>query len=241
MHPSSPDDPGDPILTTREAAKLLGIAISTAQLWIENGLLPAWKTPGGHRRVRWSDVSALLRERAGIPNRAPAPEAAEFLPAAARPLSDNEQARLEALRASKLVGSGAEAVFDRLTWLATQVTDCPIAFLSLVTAKRQWFKSQVGIVLPEVAREDAFCNHTIAQDGPMVVPDARLDARFRDNALVTGAPHLRFYAGFPLAGRDGHRLGALCVMDREPRRLRERELRALGELAAIAAEEIRRR
>ncbi|WP_312554326.1 helix-turn-helix domain-containing protein, partial [Massilia sp.] len=55
----------DPILTTREAAALLGIAVSTAQQWIENGALPAWKTPGGHRRVRLSAVSALLRERAG--------------------------------------------------------------------------------------------------------------------------------------------------------------------------------
>ena len=75
----------------------------------------------------------------------------------------------------------------------------------------------------------------------MMVPDALLDVRVRDSALVSGEPHVRFYAGFPLADGKGHRLGALCVMDREPRRLRERELRALGELAAIAAEEIRRR
>jgi excisionase family DNA binding protein len=152
MHPSSPDDPGDPILTTREAAKLLGIAVSTAQLWIENGLLPAWKTPGGHRRVRWSDVSALLRERAGIPNPAPAPDAADFLPAAARPLPDNEQARLEALRASKLVGSGAEAVFDRLTWRAKTHSAttrsprtgrwwCPMRSLTHAFATTRWSRA----------------------------------------------------------------------------------------------------
>jgi GAF domain-containing protein len=73
------------------------------------------------------------------------------------------------------------------------------------------------------------------------VPDTLLDARFRDNPLVTGTPFVRFYAGFPLADGGGFRLGALCVMDHEPRLLRERELRALEELTAIAAEEIRRR
>jgi GAF domain-containing protein len=132
-------------------------------------------------------------------------------------------------------------VFDRLTWLATQVTGCPIALISLVTARRQWFKSRSGIGLPQTPRGDAFCSHTIAGSGPLVVPDALLDARFRDNPLVTGTPFVRFYAGFPLADGGGFRLGALCVMDHEPRLLRERELRALEELTAIAAEEIRRR
>ena len=236
---TNPDQADDPILTTREAAGLLGIAVSTAQQWIENGVLPAWKTPGGHRRVRLSDVSALLRERKGAG--APGVDAGDFLPDAACALPGREHARLMALHATGLVDSAAEAVFDRLTWLATQVTDCPIALLSLVTARRQWLKSRVGLALPETAREDAFCSHTIAQDAPLVVPDALLDPRFRHNPLVEGAPHLRFYAGFPLVDAKGHRLGALCVMDREPRRLREREMRALAELSAIATEEIRRR
>ena len=234
-----PDGGDDPILTTREAAKLLGIAVSTAQQWIENGALPAWKTPGGHRRVRLSDVSALLRERAGAG--AHAGDADDFLPDAACALPGHEHARLIALRATGLLGSEAEAVFDRLTWLATQVTDCPIALLSLVTARRQWRKSHVGFDVPQSAREDAFCSHTIAQDTPLVVPDALLDARFRHNPLVTGEPQLRFYAGFPLVDAKGYRLGALCVMDGEPRRLREREMRALRELALLASDEVQRR
>jgi excisionase family DNA binding protein len=236
-----PDNEDDPVLTTREAGKLLGIAVSTAQQWIENGLLPAWKTPGGHRRVRLSDVSALLRARAGRKPLGGVADPEDFVPDPACAEPGQEHARLRALRVSGLLDSEAEAVFDRLTWLASQLTECPIALLSLVTARRQWFKSRVGIDLPQTAREDAFCSHTIAQDGPLVVPDTLLDPRFRHNPLVTGAPHLRFYAGFPLADAQGFRLGALCVMDSEPRRLRERELRALGELAAIAAEEIRRR
>lgn len=104
------------------------------------------------------------------------------------------------------------------------------------TWHRQW-----GRPGPQTAREDAFCGHTIEQSGPLVVPDALLDARFRNHPLVVGEPHLRFYAGFPLVDGQGFRLGALCVMDSEPRRLRECEMRALEELTAIAAEEIRRR
>ena len=237
---SEPSD--DPILTTREAARLLGIAVSTAQQWIEHGLLPAWKTPGGHRRVRLSAVSALLRERAGLAPLAPALPVPANAPADdAHALPDNETERLAALDATGLVGSGAEAVFDRLTWLATQVTDSPIAMLTLVDEHRQWFKSRVGIGFTETPREMAFCSHTILGGEPMMVADTRLDGRFRENPMVTGAPHIRFYAGVPLVDAKGYRLGALCVMDREPRRLRQRELRALGELADIAAEEIRRR
>ena len=240
---SSHPDGDDQILTTREAAKLLGIAVSTAQQWIENGALPAWKTPGGHRRVRLADVSALQRARTGLPRDGGGGGAdpLDFLPDAGSALPNREYARLNALRATGLLDSEAETVFDRLTWLATQLTGCPIALLSLVTARRQWFKSRSGIGLAQTPREDAFCSHTIAGSGPLVVPDALLDARFRDNPLVTGAPFVRFYAGFPLTDGGGFRLGALCVMDHEPRLLRERELRALEELTAIAAEEIRRR
>lgn len=240
MVTSFPGASGDPVLTTREAARLLGIAVSTAQLWIESGALPAWKTPGGHRRVRLSDVSALLRERAGLPD-LPGPPGLPPQPGIAAPPPGQERARLAALHASGLEGRPAEAVFDRLAWLATEVTDCPIAVLALVGARRQWFKSRVGIALAQLPRDDALCSHTIKQDGPLLVPDVQQDGRFRDSALVQGEPQVRFYAGFPLADAQGYRLGALCVMDREPRRLRARELRALGELAAIAAGEIRRR
>jgi excisionase family DNA binding protein len=238
MHSSRPDDSGDPVLTTREVAELLGIAVSTVQLWIENGALPAWKTPGGHRRVRLSAVSALLRARAGLK---PVGEPGDFPAPPAGALPGQERARLIALQATGLVNSPAEPVFDRLTWLAAEVTGCPIALLTLVTARRLWLKSRVGVVQQEAPRDDAFCSYTIGQDGPLMVVDAQLDTRFRDNPLVAGEPHVRFYAGFPLVDSKGHRLGALCVMDHEPRRLRARELRSLGELAAIAAEEIRRR
>ena len=244
---ASPND-DDPILTTREAARLLGVAVSTAQIWMESGALPAWKTPGGHRRAHLSAVQRLLAQQAEARTVVKAsgkvpPLTGEFLadPAPDYPTPPNEARRLAALSAAGLLDTPAEQVFDRLAWLATHATECPMALLTLLSAQRQWFKSRVGMHERETPRAQAFCNHTIMQENLFVVEDAHADPRFADNPLVTGAPHIRFYAGFPLRDADGLALGALCVLDSEPRRLRERELRALRELAAIATDEIRRR
>lgn len=237
-----PDD--DPILTTREAARLLGVAVSTAQSWMEGGALPTWKTPGGHRRVRLSAVTQLMqRQQADHPVLEAAPLSGEFVPdpAPAYPVPRDEARRLAALAATRLMDSPQEEVFDRVTWLASHVSDCPMALLTLLSGRRQWFKSRIGVEARETPREVAFCSHAIMQDGPFVVEDAGADPRFAANPLVTGAPHIRFYAGYPVLDANGMALGSLCVLDREPRRLRERELRALRELAAIASDEIRRR
>lgn len=229
----------DPVLTTRAAARLLGVAVSTAQLWIESGALDGWKTPGGHRRVHLSAVARLLERRAALA----LPLDPEFLPLArpAYPVPDDEAARLAALAASGLVDSAPEEVFDRVTRLAGQLTGCPMAALSLLTSSRQWFKSRVGIGAAETPREFAFCSHAILEEGPFVVEDALRDPRFERNPLVTGEPHIRFYGAVPLVDARGRRLGALCVLDSAPRRLSAAERRALGELAAIASDEIGRR
>jgi excisionase family DNA binding protein len=246
------EDSDDPVLTTAAAARLLGVAVSTTQLWLESGALPSWKTPGGHRRVRLSAVTRLLADKAG---RAPAqagpgadPESRpelrpEFQPnfAPGHPMPRDEKARLAAVAASGLVDSAPEPVFDRLTWLATQVTDCPMALVTVLTSRRQWFKSRIGVDLAETPRDWAFCSHAIVQEEPLMVEDATRDVRFAANPLVTGPLHVRFYAGVPLVDAGGHPLGTLCVLDREPRRLRAREIKALQELAAIAVEELRRR
>jgi excisionase family DNA binding protein len=241
----------DSVLTTRATAELLGVAVSTAQLWIENGAIPSWKTPGGHRRVRLSAVKRLMEQRSGetaptADAKAAAPKAAssvEFLPAPAPlyPVAHDEAERLLALDAAHIVDTAPESVFDRLTWLASQVTDSPMALISLLTSRRQWFKSRVGVEVSETPRDWAFCSHAILQNGLFVVEDAARDPRFRDNPLVVGEPHIRFYAAFPLLDGSGQPLGTLCVLDREPRKLRDREVRALRELAALTSEEIQRR
>lgn len=232
----------DPILTTRQAAHLLGVAVSTAQLWMESGALPAWKTPGGHRRVRLSAVR-LLQAQQGAADKAPG-EAAGMasLPVPVPvPVPAAAPQDAEALSGHALLGTPPEEVFDRLARLAAQVTDCPMALVTVLAGQRQWFKARVGLDLRETPRDWAFCKQALASGEAFVVSDAAKDARFAANPLVTRSPHVRFYAGVPLEDAQARRFGTLCVLDREPRRLRERELRALHELAAIASEEVKRR
>ena len=225
----------DPILTTREAAHLLGVAVSTTQIWMESGALPAWKTPGGHRRVRLSAVRQLQAQQQDAGTLAAEPDGAVSAPAP-EPLP-----AFEALASHALLDTPPEETFDRLVRLAAHVTECPMALLTVLTTQRQWFKARIGIDLRETPREWAFCNQALATGDAFVVSDAARDGRFAANPLVTRAPHVRFYAGVPLEDAQGRRFGTLCVLDREPRRLREREMRALRELAAIASDEMKRR
>jgi len=246
MSSTLPSGDDDPVLTTASAARLLGVAVSTTQLWLESGALPSWKTPGGHRRVRLSAVMQLLAAkdgRAELPALPAAPADPEFkpVPAWGYPQPSDERSRLAAVEATGLVDSAPEPVFDRLTRLATQVTDCPMALITLLTSRRQWFKSRIGVELAETPRDWAFCSHAIVRETPLMVEDAQRDPRFAANPLVTGDLQVRFYAGVPLRDANGHVLGTLCVLDREPRRLRGREIEALQALAAIATDELRRR
>jgi len=226
----------DNILTTTAAARLLGVATSTVQMWMESGALASWKTPGGHRRTHRADVDRLL---ARLPGRAAIPTE-EFTPRPqpGYPVGRDEAGRLLALAAAGLVDTPAEPRFDRIVRLAAQVTGSPIALVSLLTSTRQWFKARVGLAAQETPREWAFCSHAVLHDAPFVVEDAAADPRFRDNPLVQEEPRIRFYAGVPLRDRAGEALGTLCVIDREPRKLRAAELQALMDLAAIAADEI---
>ena len=158
------------------------------------------------------------------------------------PKPHNEAQRLDTLRGYKILDTKREDSFDDLTRIASQICGTPMALVSLVDDERQWFKSAVGLDASETSRELAFCAHAILQDKVFEVPDAHSDIRFHDNALVTGAPHLRFYAGAPLQTPDGHALGTLCVLDRTPRKLSDDQKAALEALArqAMAQMELRK-
>jgi diguanylate cyclase (GGDEF)-like protein len=145
----------------------------------------------------------------------------------------DEAQRLAALHATRLLGSAPEETFDRITRTAARLLDVPIALVSLVDKDRQWFKSRTGLDACETPRDVSFCGHAILADEPLVVPDAASDARFADNPLVTGSPHLRFYAGVQLYSVDRKKIGTLCVIDRKPRQLAAGELDALRDLARM--------
>lgn len=123
--------------------------------------------------------------------------------------------------------------FDRLTRLAQRALHAPIALISLVDADREWFRSSQGLDDSETSLEVSFSAQAIAAPSLLVVRDARLDVRFRDNPCVVGAPHVRFYAGQPLVGPGGDRLGTLCVADSEPRELSNDDRATLEDLAAM--------
>jgi excisionase family DNA binding protein len=337
----------DPILTTRQAAEILGVSIRTVQTWVEEGAITSWKTPGGHRRVRQSAVFALRERRVVAPmqtvhtvlvigseaaerrcregvkdlpavrinavgdallglieagHQAPAvivlevdrldweriallkrlsasprlahshvvvmsemrtdelrfdlgetrirminkTAAPEELRAAIAPNEEfftydttaNELARLQAVDRTQLVNSPQQEEFDEIVAMAASVAKAPIALITLLTAKQQWFKARYGLDAQETPREHAFCNYTIGQPGEFIVEDASVDERFSHNPLVTGEPGIRFYAGAPIVDYEGYPLGALCVIDRSPRGIKPSQLAMLRTLAALASDKI---
>ncbi len=158
------------------------------------------------------------------------------------PIPPNDTQRLCSLADYAVLDTAAETHFDALTQLAAMVMGVPIALISLVDFDRQWFKSRFGLGVVETPRDVSFCGHAVALDAPLIVSDAFRDARFSDNPLVTGEPHIRFYAGIPLRGHDGFVLGTLCAIDHEPREPSARQVEALQLLAgqAMALFELRR-
>lgn len=143
----------------------------------------------------------------------------------------NENQRLQALKDLEILDTPSEKRFDDLTALIKNICQTPYAAVSLIDHSRQWFKSSQQLLVCETNRDIAFCDHTIRQDDMLEVPDATLDERFRHNPLVTGAPFIRFYAGAPLITSDGFRVGSLCVLDTQPRRLNALQRQALYTLA----------
>ncbi len=154
------------------------------------------------------------------------------------PVCSTEPERLSFLRALKILDTPIEERFERITRLVCAALGVPIAAISLIDERRQWFKSIAGLDVAETPRAFSFCAHAILGSEPMVVPNALEDVRFRDNPLVVGEPFIRFYAGCPLTFGTDMRIGTLCAIDKIPREINEDQLGVLRDLAKVVESEI---
>ncbi len=149
-----------------------------------------------------------------------------------------EADRLAAVRRYHILDTPPEAVFDRITATAARVFAVPIALLTVVDRDRIWVKSRYGLSLDHIDREPGLCASTIGQQGLYVIPDARSDPRAQRHSLVCGELGLRFYAAAPLTTADGYGLGALCIVDRQPRQFTAEHLQTLVDLAAVVMDQL---
>jgi len=154
------------------------------------------------------------------------------------PIPADEEQRLRDLQRHAVLDTASDPHFDRLVRLASAVLAMPIAAVSLVDRDRQWFLARHGLEARQTPRNMAFCAHAIADDAVLVVPDALLDERFSTNPLVLEEPHVRFYAGAPLQSPEGHNLGTLCVIDRQPRQLDAHQQELLRLMADLVMREL---
>jgi signal transduction histidine kinase len=145
--------------------------------------------------------------------------------------ADWETKRLETLAGYDVLDTPPEETFDRIARVAAEIADCPIALVSLVDKNRQWFKANVGLSVDETPRNVSFCARAVESGEGLVVENALEDPRFAENPLVLTAPHIRFYAGVLVRGKNSMPLGTLCVIDRSARKLTPDQMSALTALA----------
>ncbi|RMB39187.1 diguanylate cyclase with GAF sensor [Sphingomonas sp. PP-CE-3A-406] len=154
------------------------------------------------------------------------------------PLLQDDAARVFALGRLNVLDTSIEEPFEKIVTLVRTVLAVPISTVTLVDRDRQWFKARRGVAVSETPRSVSFCTHTIQQREPFVVEDAQSDERFASSPLVTGAPHIRSYAGVPLRTPEGYNVGALCAMDTRPRRFSPADVAILSNFANIVCDEL---
>jgi len=149
-----------------------------------------------------------------------------------QPASSSEKDRLDNLYSYKILDSIPEKEYEELVKIAAAICNMPVSLISLIDKERQWFKATFGFQKKETKRDISFCAHAILQPGePLIVPDTKLDKRFKENPLVTAENGVNFYAGFPLISAEGFPLGTLCVFDYKPNELNGTQISAMKGLA----------
>jgi two-component sensor histidine kinase len=149
-----------------------------------------------------------------------------------------ESARLDAIRRYDILDTPADGAFDRVTALAARRFQVPIAIISIVDEDRIWFKSHHGLEVSQIGRDPGLCASAILQSDPYILLDAKTDPRSLANPLVAGEFGLRFYAGVPLQTSDGHNLGTLCIIDKEPRPIDQSQIDDLTDLASMVMDQM---
>jgi two-component sensor histidine kinase len=150
----------------------------------------------------------------------------------------NEPQRMAAVKRYEILDTPADGSFDRITSIAARRFNVPISIISIVDNDRIWFKSHHGLDAKQIDREPGLCASAILKPEPHILLDASKDVRSLANPLVAGDFGLRFYAGVPLNTSDGHNLGTLCVIDKEPRPITEEQIEDLKDLAAMVMDQL---
>jgi lysophospholipase L1-like esterase len=178
---------------------------------------------GAHTYQRWADILApqvaALLDPAGVPN--------------SRTEVTDEPGRQQALDDLGILGSAPDPGMDRIARTAQGLFDTPMSAVTFIDNDRQWIKSSVGVPVEDIDREDAFCDITIRRSEHFVIEDTQRDARFAGHSFAHSAG-VRFYAGYPIESPDGHRVGALCIMDTRPRSFSRQDALLLRNLALEA-------
>ena len=149
-----------------------------------------------------------------------------------------EARRLAAVHKYDILDTPPDGCFDRVTAIAAKLFSAPISIVSLVDSDRIWFKSRHGLDVEQIDRAPGLCASAILQDTPYIVEDAASDLRTLSNPLVAGDFGLKFYAAVPLRTSDGHNLGTLCVIDREPRKVAPEQIEHLEHLASLVMDQM---
>lgn len=153
-------------------------------------------------------------------------------------IPENEAQRMAAVQRYEILDTPPDGSFNRITAIAARRFNAPISIISIVDHDRIWFKSHHGVAVSEIGREPGLCASAILSAEAHVLLDASTDPRSLTNSLVAGEFGLRFYAGAPLQTSDGYNLGTLCVIDKEPRPVDQKQLDDLQDLAAIVVDQL---
>ena len=153
-------------------------------------------------------------------------------------IPENEKQRMAAVRRYDILDTPPDGAFDRITAIAARQFDVPISIISIVDEDRIWFKSHHGINARQIDREPGLCASAILSADPYLLPDASRDPRSLANPLVAGEMGLRFYVGVPLRTSDGFNLGTLCVIDKTPRPIKQKQIDDLTDLATVVMDQM---